>query len=186
MSTPKTPTPASRLIDPNTPHATRAGEQGRAAKEEVILVKAEIHPTWYPEARVICACGNTWTTGSTVPEIHTDVCSNCHPFYTGEQRIVDTEGQVDRFLKRLKAREDIMSSLEAQRTGSTLSVRELGLGTRNENALVEAGLLTVADVLTLLAESGDEGLLSIKGFGAKGLIDLKRALRERGFELPPE
>lgn len=149
-------------------------------------MKAEIHPTWYPEARVICACGNTWTTGSTVPEIHTDVCSNCHPFYTGEQRIVDTEGQVDRFLKRLKAREDIIAAIEAQRTGAALSVRELGLAARYESALIGAGLQTVSDVLMYLAESGDDGLLAIKGFGAKGLIDLKRALRERGFDLPPE
>jgi large subunit ribosomal protein L31 len=51
---------------------------------------------------VRCACGNTWTTGSTVPELRTDVCSKCHPFFTGEQRIVDTEGRVDRFYRRLR------------------------------------------------------------------------------------
>ncbi len=65
-----------------------------------------IHPTWYPEARVICACGNTWTVGASLPELRTDVCSNCHPFFTGEQRIVDTEGQVDRFIKRLEKRQE--------------------------------------------------------------------------------
>jgi large subunit ribosomal protein L31 len=65
-------------------------------------MKEEIHPQYYPEARVRCACGNTWTTGSTAPEIFTDVCSACHPFFTGEQRIVDTEGQVDRFYRRLR------------------------------------------------------------------------------------
>ncbi len=65
-------------------------------------MRENIHPKWYPEARVTCACGNTWTVGATVPEIRTDVCSACHPFYTGEQRIVDTEGQVDRFMKRLR------------------------------------------------------------------------------------
>lgn len=68
-------------------------------------MRDNIHPTWYPEAVVVCACGNTWTTGSTIPEIRTDVCSACHPFYTGEQRIVDTEGQVDRFMARLRARD---------------------------------------------------------------------------------
>ena len=57
-------------------------------------MKPDIHPKYYPTARVVCACGHTWTTGATQPEIHVDVCSNCHPFYTGEQRIVDTEGQV--------------------------------------------------------------------------------------------
>ena len=61
-----------------------------------------IHPEYYAEARVTCACGNTWTTGSTRKEIRTDVCSKCHPFYTGEQRIVDTAGQVDRFIRRLQ------------------------------------------------------------------------------------
>ena len=68
-------------------------------------MKQEIHPTYYPEARVICSCGATWTTGSTVAEIRTDVCSSCHPFYTGEQRIVDTAGQVERFMKRLERRQ---------------------------------------------------------------------------------
>jgi large subunit ribosomal protein L31 len=64
-----------------------------------------IHPTYYPNARVICSCGATWLTGSTVEEIRTDVCSTCHPFYTGEQRIVDTAGQVERFMKRLERRQ---------------------------------------------------------------------------------
>ncbi len=68
-------------------------------------MREKIHPTYYPEARVTCSCGATWTTGSTVPEIRTDVCSNCHPFYTGEQRIVDTAGQVERFMKRLERRQ---------------------------------------------------------------------------------
>jgi large subunit ribosomal protein L31 len=68
-------------------------------------MKANIHPKYYPNARVICSCGATWTTGSTVPEIRTDVCSTCHPFYTGEQRIVDTAGQVERFMKRLERRQ---------------------------------------------------------------------------------
>ena len=68
-------------------------------------MKENIHPTYYPNARVICSCGNTWMTGSTVEEIRTDVCSVCHPFYTGEQRIVDTAGQVERFMKRLERRQ---------------------------------------------------------------------------------
>jgi len=68
-------------------------------------MKADIHPTYYSTARVICSCGNSWLTGSTVPEIRTDVCSACHPFYTGEQRIVDTAGQVERFMKRLERRQ---------------------------------------------------------------------------------
>ena len=65
-------------------------------------MKADIHPKYYSNARVICSCGATWMTGSTVPEIRTDVCSTCHPFYTGEQRIIDTAGQVERFMRRLE------------------------------------------------------------------------------------
>lgn len=60
-------------------------------------MKQAIHPTWYPNATVTCACGNTFTVGSTVPTIKVDLCSNCHPFFTGQQRLVDTLGQVDRF-----------------------------------------------------------------------------------------
>ena len=79
-------------------------------------MRPEIHPTYYPQATVICSCGSTWTTGSTVPEIRTDVCNTCHPFYTGEQRIVDTAGQVDRFMKRLERRqtESARRELEAR------------------------------------------------------------------------
>ncbi|GIV97130.1 MAG: 50S ribosomal protein L31 [Herpetosiphonaceae bacterium] len=64
-------------------------------------MKQGIHPK-YVEATVHCACGNTWTTRSTKPNLRTDVCSKCHPFFTGEQRIVDTAGQVDRFMRRLE------------------------------------------------------------------------------------
>jgi large subunit ribosomal protein L31 len=63
-------------------------------------MKTEIHPTFYEDAIVTCACGNTFTTGSTHKELKTEVCSVCHPFYTGQQRIVDTGGQVERFRKR--------------------------------------------------------------------------------------
>ncbi len=76
-------------------------------------MKSGIHPTFYPDAVVTCACGNTWTTGSTKKEIHTDVCSNCHPFFTGEQRIVDTAGQVERFMKRISAKEQIAAQQPA-------------------------------------------------------------------------
>jgi large subunit ribosomal protein L31 len=62
-------------------------------------MKKGIHPE-YVEAVVICACGNTFTTRSTKKTLKTDVCSKCHPFFTGEQRIVDTAGQVERYMKR--------------------------------------------------------------------------------------
>ncbi len=62
-------------------------------------MKAKIHPS-YVEATIICACGNTWQTRSTKATVHLDVCSRCHPYFTGEQRIVDTAGRVERFRKR--------------------------------------------------------------------------------------
>ena len=76
-------------------------------------MKDKIHPKYYPEATVACACGNTWTTGATQEEIRTDVCSACHPFFTGEQRIVDTAGQVERFMRRLERKVEISEIEEA-------------------------------------------------------------------------
>jgi len=76
-------------------------------------MKKGIHPEYYPEAKVICACGNTFTTGATQPVIRTDVCSACHPFFTGEQRIVDTAGQVDRFIRRLERKTKIEEERKA-------------------------------------------------------------------------
>jgi large subunit ribosomal protein L31 len=65
-------------------------------------MKPGIHPD-YVEATVTCACGNTFVTRSTKPSLRTDLCNVCHPFYTGEQRIVDTAGQVERFMRRVEA-----------------------------------------------------------------------------------
>ena len=65
-------------------------------------MKTGIHPQYYPNAKVKCACGNTWTTGSTMPEINTGICSKCHPFYTGTEKILDTRGRVEKFKKRLE------------------------------------------------------------------------------------
>ena len=64
-------------------------------------MKAEIHPT-YKEVKVTCSCGNSFTTRSTLdgPEMHLDVCSSCHPFYTGQQKIMDTAGRVEKFRRR--------------------------------------------------------------------------------------
>ena len=62
-------------------------------------MKAKIHPK-YTESKVVCACGNTFTTGSTKPLLKVEFCNQCHPFFTGEQRVVDTAGRVERFKKR--------------------------------------------------------------------------------------
>lgn len=150
-------------------------------------MRENIHPTWYPEAVVTCACGNTWTVGSTVPELRTDVCSACHPFYTGEQRIVDTEGQVDRFMARLRARDQYTAEMEARdaaRTSPDLPIADLGLDKRYTNIMTEHGIEVVGDVLARFEESGDQGLLSIPGIGRKVLADTKRLLRQRGYQIP--
>jgi large subunit ribosomal protein L31 len=81
-------------------------------------MKEGIHPKLV-KATVICACGNTWETLSTKEVLKTDLCSNCHPFYTGEQRIVDTAGQVERFMRRMNARnEQAARSVEVARRAS--------------------------------------------------------------------
>lgn len=64
-------------------------------------MKAKIHPQWYPEAKVICACGSVFTTGSTQPELHVEICSQCHPFYTGQMKYIDTAGRVEAFKSRM-------------------------------------------------------------------------------------
>jgi large subunit ribosomal protein L31 len=79
-------------------------------------MKKDIHPTWYSDAQVVCSCGATYTMGATKEMIRTDICSACHPFFTGEQRIVDTEGQVERFMRRLERREELLEQDESRRT----------------------------------------------------------------------
>ena len=64
-------------------------------------MKKDIHPTYYPKAKVTCACGNAFEVGSTLPSIDVEVCSNCHPFYTGKEKLKDKVGQVQKFRKRL-------------------------------------------------------------------------------------
>jgi large subunit ribosomal protein L31 len=104
-------------------------------------MKPNIHPTYYPNARVTCSCGASWTTGSTVPEIRTDVCSTCHPFYTGEQRIVDTAGQVERFMKRLERRQSESArreiELQARREADEAARKARARGDNPEAAAAE-------------------------------------------------
>lgn len=64
-------------------------------------MKANVHPTWYPNAQVTCACGNTFTVGSTREKIRVDICNKCHPFFTGQLKYVDTAGQVEKFQKKV-------------------------------------------------------------------------------------
>lgn len=66
-------------------------------------MKSNIHPNWYPEAKVVCSCGNKFSVGSTKEEIRVEVCSSCHPFFTGQQKFVDTLGRVEKFQAKQKA-----------------------------------------------------------------------------------
>lgn len=63
-------------------------------------MKKDLHPQYFTNAKVVCACGNTFTTGSTKQELHVEICANCHPFYTGKQNLLDTAGTIEKFKKR--------------------------------------------------------------------------------------
>lgn len=147
-----------------------------------------IHPDWYPEAELTCvSCGTVWTMGATVPSLRLDICSNCHPFYTGEQRIMDTEGQVDRFYKRLQQRDEIVASLqkEEEELSTDSDITEfVKLNERYVSILSQEDIETVQDVIDTLNTKGDEGFLDLPGIGRKVLADIKRGLRNAGFEIP--
>ncbi|MDP4000709.1 MAG: 50S ribosomal protein L31 [bacterium] len=72
-------------------------------------MKKDIHPQYHTNAKIVCACGNSFTTGSTKPEVHVEICSNCHPFYTGKQNLLDTAGTIEKFKTRAsKARKKVV------------------------------------------------------------------------------
>ena len=76
-------------------------DKGRAICYTGRTMQTDIHPTYHAKAKVTCACGNSFTTGSTSESLNVSICAACHPFYTGNEKIVDTRGRVDRFKKRL-------------------------------------------------------------------------------------
>ena len=150
-------------------------------------MRSGIHPE-YNEIEVTCSCGEKFKTKSTMNKpLHVEVCSNCHPFYTGQQaRILDREGQVDRFYKRLQVRQDYVAeqkNASQAKTSPSRLVSELGLGAKAVAALNRAEITTVGDVLAKL-EGGEKALLEVEGFGRKSLIDLKKTLRQMGYQLP--
>lgn len=143
-------------------------------------MKESIHPKWYPNAKVMVEGEEVMTVGSTKPVISVEVWSGTHPFYTGTQRLMDTEGQVDRFMRRLQKREEIQVQTETvkqHRMPENLSVEEMELGTRVNNALAQAGLITVGDLLNLLKQ-GDDAVLALQGVGQTALIKIKRYMRD--------
>ena len=152
-------------------------------------MRTDIHPTYYDDASVTCACGNTWKTGSTKQEIRVEICSKCHPFFSGElARIVDIEGQVDRFYKKLQARQEYVEEKKARETfkvSPERPVAELDLGKRATDALSKVGIKKVGQFMNKLAE-GEAAVLAITGFGQKSLIDAKKKLRALGYEFAEE
>src|SRR5512133_3627453 len=131
-------------------------------------MRSDIHPTYYTDAKVTCAsCGKTWTTGSTKKEIRVDICSNCHPFFTAEaSRILDIEGQVDRFYKKLSVRQTYVEQQKAKeelKGSPERPIADLGLTPRALDSLQKAGITNVGQFLERLA-GGNEGVLSIPGF----------------------
>lgn len=110
-------------------------------------MKQGIHPN-YVEATVICSCGNTFQTRSTKPELRTDLCSVCHPFYTGEQRIVDTAGQVERFTRRME---------RAQQAGGAKSKRQRRIEARQQQLAEQEAAATAA------GSAADEAATEVTG-----------------------
>lgn len=79
-------------------------------------MKAQIHPKWHEEAVVTCGCGNTFTMGATSPKFDVEVCYNCHPFYTGQMKYVDSAGRVDAFKNRMQKRnENVLSKTDKRK-----------------------------------------------------------------------
>ena len=84
-----------------------------------------IHPKWYSDSKVTCACGNSFTIGSTVPEITVDVCSKCHPFYSGKMKYIDVAGRVDAFKARTKAAsKTVLSKKDRRKIKKERKIRE--------------------------------------------------------------
>jgi large subunit ribosomal protein L31 len=86
-------------------------------------MKKDTHPTYYKEAKITCACGNTFTTGSTKPEIRVEICNKCHPFFTGTEKFIDTEGRVERF-QRQKQEAETTKATAKKKTETKQEERE--------------------------------------------------------------
>lgn len=97
-------------------------------------MKTAIHPKYYPDARVVCACGNTFTIGSTKPELRVELCSKCHPFYTGQQKFVDAKGKIEKFKERqakaaiIKANQKVKKQEKKQEEYRPKTLKEMLMG----------------------------------------------------------
>ena len=82
-------------------------------------MKKDVHPKYFPEAAIKCVCGNSFTVGSTKEKINVEICSNCHPFYTGNEKILDTAGRVEKFKARQAAKSAAPKSPKKPRASKT-------------------------------------------------------------------
>ncbi|MBI5135646.1 50S ribosomal protein L31 [Candidatus Uhrbacteria bacterium] len=78
-------------------------------------MKSDVHPKYHTNAVIVCSCGNRLEVGSTIPEIHIEVCAKCHPYYTGTQRILDTARRVDKYQKRMTQKAEVASTRKGKR-----------------------------------------------------------------------
>ena len=147
-------------------------------------MKKDIHPKWYPNAKVICNGEVVMEVGSTQPELRVDVWSGNHPFYTGEQRIIDSGGQVERFMNRLssysKAQEDATkrqkkATQKAEQRFAKQQLAALDLNDRVSQILLDNNIVTVGDLATRLEKNVDS-LLAIEGLNQQALDDAKKVL----------
>ena len=149
-------------------------------------MKKKGHPKYYPEARFICTCGtgNEWVGGSTQPEVRLVICSNCHPFYTGEQRIVDTAGQVERFRRRFQhfeehKKEQVDRKQQViEKTKTTFLNQQLlalDLPDRLFQILSEENYVTVGDIIKVFDEDSEK-FMDLEGFGPKSLEQLQEKI----------
>lgn len=149
-------------------------------------MKKDIHPEWYPDAKVICNGEVVMLIGSTQPELRVDIWSGNHPFYTGEQRIIDTAGQVERFMKRLqqydKHQEDTVErEQEAQQKLEQRFLKQqiaaLDLDDEVTQVLHDAAIVSVGDLRKKLKKDQDS-LLALPGFTPDTISQIEKKLNE--------
>lgn len=114
---------------------TQVQEKTQEKTEQKTPEKAGAAPVvYFEDAKIVCACGNTFTTGSTKKEIHVEICNNCHPFFTGQEKFVDTEGRVERFQRLKDAKKEVKpkKDLEQKKDDRPKSLKEMLMAIENK------------------------------------------------------
>lgn len=153
-------------------------------------MKKDIHPKWYPNAKVICNGEVVMEVGSTQPELRVDVWSGNHPFYTGEQRIIDSGGQVERFMNRLNSYSQSQADASKRQKKALQKAEQrflkqqlaaLDLNERVMQILLDNNVVTVGDLATKL-EKNIDSLLALEGIEQAALDDAKVKLEQSKTE----